>query len=213
VDSPNPTASTPRTSPFTGSRAGGEPFNPQRIVLIGFMGSGKSTVGPLLAQVLGWAFFDLDNLIEQRTGLSVPRIFAEKGEAAFRAEESAALASALLPSNTVLALGGGAPETPANHALLHAAPATLIAFLDAPFDALEDRCQRQSDAGQATFRPVLADRDAAQARFHTRHPIYRGLAHIHLSTEAQSPRQTTAALLAALRTHAAAPPAGLPTPP
>ena len=83
----------------------------ERIVLTGFMGSGKSTVGRRLAQRLGWRFVDLDSLIEQRDGRAVSRIFADSGEPAFRAMETDALTSSLRESRLVVALGGGALET------------------------------------------------------------------------------------------------------
>src|SRR5580698_1936242 len=146
-----------------------------RIVLTGFMGSGKSTIGPLLAAELGWNFVDLDAEIERRTGLSVPQIFAERGEAAFRKEETAALVAALGHAHTVIALGGGAPETLANRLLLEQTPATAVVYLAAPFATLAARCIQQASDPRATHRPNFADPAAAEARFTTRHPIYRRL--------------------------------------
>ena len=82
------------------------------VVLIGFMGAGKTTVGRELARRLRWHFLDLDDVIEQREQKSVAEIFASSGEAAFRQAESAALAALLQDressSDLVLALGGGA---------------------------------------------------------------------------------------------------------
>src|SRR6185437_11456753 len=82
----------------------------RRLVLTGFMGAGKTTVGRMLAARLSWEFLDLDAYIESRTGAAVPSIFAEHGERHFRKLESQALASALGLNNVVLALGGGTPE-------------------------------------------------------------------------------------------------------
>lgn len=79
----------------------------ERIFLTGFMGSGKSTIGPILANVLGWNFYDLDKLIEQELGDSVDNIFAVHGEAFFRAKESEVLKTAGKAAKIVLALGGG----------------------------------------------------------------------------------------------------------
>ena len=91
-----------------------------RIVLTGFMGAGKSTVGRLLAAQLGWAFLDLDEHLEARTGLSIAGLFALHGEDHFRRVESAALASALGSAHTVIALGrryaGAAHQSPAARA-------------------------------------------------------------------------------------------------
>src|SRR5438270_1754293 len=95
-----------------------------RLVLTGFMGAGKTTVGRMLAERLGWEFLDLDAYIESRTGLTVPTIFTMHGEPHFRRLESQALASALGRRNIVLALGGGAPEVLTNRLLLEQTPAT-----------------------------------------------------------------------------------------
>jgi len=98
----------------------------KRLVLTGFMGAGKSTVGRLLAERLGWEFLDLDVLVESRSGLTVPEIFSTHGEAHFRRLESQELAAALGRGNIVLALGGGAPESLTNRLLLEQTPATAI---------------------------------------------------------------------------------------
>ncbi|HEY8996957.1 MAG TPA: shikimate kinase, partial [Edaphobacter sp.] len=107
------------------------PSSIRRIVLTGFMGAGKSTVGKLLAGRIGWNFLDLDAHIETRAGITIPEIFAKHGEPHFRRLESSALASALSRSHTVLALGGGAPEEITNRLLIEQTPATLAIFLDA----------------------------------------------------------------------------------
>jgi hypothetical protein len=86
---------TPSEGDITPSNVPAGPAGIDRIVLTGFMGSGKTTAGRLLAQRLGWRLLDLDNEIERREGRSVPQIFAESGEAHFRRAEAAALASVL----------------------------------------------------------------------------------------------------------------------
>jgi shikimate kinase len=169
------------------------PAHLRRLVLTGFMGAGKTTVGRLLAQRLGWEFLDLDALIESRTGLTVPSIFSAHGETRFRQLESSALASALGRGNIVLALGGGAPETLTNRLLLEQTPATATVFLDAPFPVLFDRCMLQDQS-----RPVLADPVAAEARFLARQPIYRRLARLTVDTSALTTDETVAALLSGL---------------
>lgn len=82
-------------------------MNKNRIYLTGFMGSGKSTIGPILANVLGWNFADLDKLIEQELNDSVNNIFATHGELFFRQQECESLKKASAEENLVLALGGG----------------------------------------------------------------------------------------------------------
>jgi shikimate kinase len=169
------------------------PPNLRRLVLTGFMGAGKSTIGRLLAARLNWSFLDLDAHLESRTGATIPQLFAEHGEAHFRRLESSALASALGRDHTVLALGGGTPEELTNRLLLEQTPATFTIFLDAPFPTLFDRCMLQDIA-----RPVLADPAAAQLRFNKRHPLYRRLANLTISTADHTANQTIDALLLAL---------------
>jgi len=157
----------------------------QRIALTGFMGAGKSTIGRLLANRLGWAFLDLDALLEARAGLTVPEIFAAQGEDHFRRLESSALATALGRRQVVLALGGGTPEILTNRLLLEQTPATTTIFLDAPFPVLFDRCVLQAIA-----RPVLADPVLAQSRFDLRLPLYRRLAQHTIDTSSRTPQET-----------------------
>ncbi len=180
------------------------PADLRRLVLTGFMGAGKSTVGRLLATRLGWDFLDLDTFIESRTGLTIPNIFAIHGEPHFRQLESEALACALLRDNLVLALGGGAPETPANRLLLKQTLATATIFLDAPFAMLYNRCVAQSidptttesaSGDPAQTRPNLTDPAAAEARFLTRCPIYRSLADSTIDTSSLTTQETVAAIL------------------
>jgi shikimate kinase len=166
------------------------PTHLRRLVLTGFMGAGKSTIGRLLAARLNWTFLDLDAHLEARTGATIPQLFERHGEAHFRRLESAALASALGHNHTVLALGGGTPEELTNRLLLEQTPATYTIFLDAPFPTLYDRCILQDIA-----RPVLADPTAAQQRFAKRHPLYRRLANLTIPTTDQTPDQTVEAIL------------------
>ena len=172
------------------------PAHLRRLVLTGFMGAGKSTIGRLLAARLNWSFLDLDAHLEARTGATIPQLFERHGEAHFRRLESSALASALGHNNTVLALGGGTPEELTNRLLLEQTPATFTIFLDAPFPTLFDRCILQDIA-----RPVLADPVAAQLRFSKRHPLYRRLANFTIDTADQTAGQTIDALLLALAQH------------
>lgn len=169
------------------------PAHLKRLVLTGFMGAGKSTIGRVLASRLDWSFLDLDAHLEQRTGATIPQLFERHGEARFRRLESTALASALGQSNTVLALGGGTPEGLTNRLLLEQTPATFTVFLDAPFPTLFDRCMMQDIA-----RPVLEDPEAAQLRFLLRHPLYTRLAHLTIDTSAITADETVDLLLAGL---------------
>ncbi len=169
-----------------------------RIVLTGFMGAGKSTVGRALADRLGWTFLDLDDLIEELAGLTIPEIFATLGEPQLRRLESRALVRALARQHTVLALGGGAPEALGNRLLIEQTPGTVAIFLDAPFPTLFDRCILQSLHPTVTARPNLADPVAAEARFRLRHPIYRRLARHTLETSSLTAEATASALIEVL---------------
>ena len=91
------------------------------IILTGFMGSGKTTVGRRLAARLGWRFADLDRLVERGAGTSVGEIFRRRGEVAFRRLEHRAIRSLARRRSTVVAAGGGAPAYPPNRRWLRAA--------------------------------------------------------------------------------------------
>lgn len=189
----------------------------RRLVLTGFMGAGKTTIGRQLAVRLGWKFLDLDALVETRAGATVPAIFATHGEPHFRRLESQELASALGRNHIVLALGGGAPEVLTNRLLIEQTPGTTTIFLDAPFSVLFERCMTQALApaeGLANTppgellglsRPILADPVAAEARFQARHPVYRRLAHHTIQTADLTTEQAVAAIVSQLTpTHASA---------
>ena len=186
--------SAPKSRESTGSLQ--SPID--RIVLTGFMGSGKSTIGRSLAQRLGWRFIDLDSLIEEHDGRPVPRIFAESGEPAFRVMETDALASALREARLVVALGGGALETQANRHAIGAAQRTCTVLLTASFDVLYDRCRQQIVAAvdsSMPVRPLLGDREAAAARLARREANYRETANFILDTTGQQPEDSVGELL------------------
>lgn len=169
------------------------PSSLRRLILTGFMGAGKSTIGRLLAERLEWDFLDLDQHLEARAGATIPDLFSKYGEAHFRRLESTALASALGQSNVILALGGGTPESLTNRLLIEQTPATAAIFLDAPFDVLFDRCMLQEIA-----RPVLADPVAAQLRFENRRPLYKRLARLTIDTSFITSGQTVDAIISSL---------------
>jgi shikimate kinase len=145
------------------------------VVLIGFMGAGKTTVGRALAKSLRWNFLDLDDVIEKREQKSVAEIFAASGEPAFRCIESAALAALLQDrqagSDLILALGGGAFVQQQNRDALNSAGAITV-LLQAPVEELRRRCQTESKVRplaqqDARFNELFAARraDYALARF------------------------------------------------
>jgi shikimate kinase len=163
------------------------PTSIQTIVLTGFMGAGKTTVGRLLAARLGWNFLDLDAEIEREAGITISEIFRIHGEPDFRAREASTLQSRITRAETVLALGGGAIESEAIRALLAATPGVCTVFLSAPLQALIDRCLAQQQKSSA-IRPVLADRERLHARWANRLPHYQQ-AHLRFETQNLTPEQ------------------------
>ena len=122
----------------------------RRIYLTGFMGSGKSTIGPILANVLGYDFADLDAAVEERAGKPVSRIFAEEGQAAFRALEATMLRETGARDKVVVALGGGALTVEDN--LQWALANGAVVYLKVSLDALIRRLRRGR-----LVRPLLLD--------------------------------------------------------
>lgn len=173
---------------------------PTRIYLTGFMGSGKSTVGPRLAARLGRPFVDLDAAVATRAGRPVAAVFAEAGEAAFRALEATCLRATAEVADAVVALGGGALATEDNltWALAHG----TVVYLRVPADVLARRLARtagnrpllQGEDGQALRGEALAARVSAllAAREH-----FYGRAHVVIDTAGQSVAETVAAVQAA----------------
>ena len=155
------------------------------------MGSGKTTVGPLVAARLGWSFVDVDDVIEAEAGATIAELFARHGEAAFRDREHTAIARLAAGDALVLALGGGAIEHPATRALLLTAPGTLLVHLEVELATTLARCQ-----GTEQTRPVLADQANLASRYQRRLPLYR-TAHISISVDALTPQQVMEAILSA----------------
>lgn len=147
------------------------------------MGSGKSTVGRLLADALGCPFLDLDDVIARKAGKSIPEIFSADGEAGFRRLEKQALEQTVkkYAENTlVLALGGGTVTVPGAIGLLQ--EKTTCIYLRATMDTLLERLE-----GQTEGRP-LADSRMAD-RLAQREPLYRQAAHVILDTDGCSPEE------------------------
>jgi shikimate kinase len=135
------------------------------------MGSGKTTVGTLLARQLAWRFVDLDERIEQSAGLAIPQIFERFGEPAFRQIEADELRAALgrageLKEATVLALGGGTYAQPGCPEFLRNAGAPVL-WLDSPIELLLARCMTM------TGRPLFRDEASFRALYAQRLPSYQ----------------------------------------
>ena len=157
------------------------------ISLTGFMGCGKSSTGRALAERLGARFVDLDAEIATRTGRSIPEIFREGGEAAFRAAELQALRAVLdgadAAGDVVLALGGGTLTVPAAREIILAE--TACVFLRTRLETIRERL----GAADAS-RPLFAD---AEALFAARAPIY-ALAPYAVDTDDKTPAEVAEAV-------------------
>ena len=141
------------------------------LCLAGFMGSGKSTIGTLLARQLAWRFVDLDDRIEEAAGLTIPQIFERLGEPAFRQMEADQLRAALgraseQKEGTILALGGGTYAQPGCPEFLRAAGIPVL-WLDSPLEILLARCMTM------TGRPLFRDETSFRALYAQRLPSYQ----------------------------------------
>jgi shikimate kinase len=165
----------------------------RRIVLTGFMGSGKTTLGPLVAARLGWSFVDVDDVIEAEAGVTIAEIFARHGEAVFRKQEHETVARLAAGDALVLALGGGAIEHAATRTLLLTTPGTLLVHLEVELATTLKRCQ-----GTEQTRPILADQANLESRYQRRVPLYR-MAHLSIPVDALTPDEAVEAILRAAR--------------
>lgn len=150
------------------------------IALTGFMGSGKTTVGQIVADALGCPFIDLDDVIVKKAGMSIPEIFAGKGEKEFRRLEKKALEETVgkyAENTAVLALGGGTVTVPGSIGLLQ--EKTTCIYLQASPETLRQRLE-----GQRESRP-LADENWME-RLSQRLPLYEKAAHVTLDTDGLS---------------------------
>ncbi len=163
-----------------------------RVVLIGMMGAGKSLAGRVVASRLGWPLLDSDEQVQLRTGHTVAQIFAERGEAAFRAEESQALAEAVTTSGPlVFSVAGGAVLSADNRRLLR--QAGLVVWLRAELPTLAGRVH------SGDHRPLLAGDRLAQltALYAERRPHYQELADVVIDVDYLTPGEVADQVVAA----------------
>ena len=155
------------------------------VVLVGPPGSGKTTVGTLLAHGRGVAFRDTDHDVEVTAGKPITEIFVDDGEPAFRTLEHAAVATALTEHDGVLSLGGGAVLDPATQELLaaYAAGGGVVVFLDVTLAHAAPR------VGFNQSRPLLLGNPRAQwaALMEARRPVYERVATLRVLTDGQEP--------------------------
>lgn len=156
------------------------------IALIGYRGCGKSAVGRELSVLSGLPLVDTDDLIAQKAGKSIARIFAQEGEAEFRRLERTAVAEAAAGPPSIISVGGGAVQDDQNVAALKAS-ATVV-WLTAPADALIRRIRGDQSSPQT--RPPLTDqplKDEVERLLTERSPFYRKAADHVLDTTGHSP--------------------------
>lgn len=153
------------------------------VYLIGMMGAGKTTVGKLLAEQLGYRFMDTDAVVEQVTGRSIREFFAQSGEAAFRQMESQVLAELCAYMRLTIATGGGIVLKRENWGYLRHG---IVVWLDVPVEQLQMRLEAD------TTRPLLQDADPAiklQALLEQRQALY-AQADVHIRyTLAETPEE------------------------
>lgn len=167
------------------------------ITLIGYRGTGKSTVGPQLAVRLGSVFLDADPEIERRAGKSIRQIFADSGEPEFRRLEAEFLAEQLQRSHLVLAPGGGAVLNESTRALMKSAGPVI--WLTAPTDVIVKRMAE--DATSAERRPALTalpPRDEIEQLLAKRTPLYAQTASITVETSGKRVDEIVNEILSAL---------------
>jgi shikimate kinase len=153
------------------------------VAFVGPMASGKSTVGPLLARLMGLSFVDSDAAVESAAGASVPDIFASEGEAGFRLRETAALSGLLERGGSVIATGGGAVVAPENRALLRSG--AVVVWLHARPEALGLRIAPGT-------RPLLEGADPVgrlASIYRERRAFYAEVADFLVPTEGRNPQE------------------------
>lgn len=160
------------------------------VFLIGMMGTGKTTVGQLLAAQLGYRFFDTDILIERVAGTTINEIFATRGESYFRTLESQVLEQVCAYTRSAIATGGGIVLKPGNWGHLRHG---LIVWLDAPVEILVQRLQEDES------RPLLKDRDLSEklsTLLAERRSLYaQADLRIAIANPEQTPKEITAEIL------------------
>ena len=174
---------------------------PLNVILIGFMGCGKTTVGQLLARQLGFQFFDTDQLVIKKASLSIPAIFEKEGEAGFRTWESSVLDDLTSTDRAVIATGGGIVTVPHNLPQLRALG--LVIWLNPPEEVLFQRIMRNHD------RPLVRTENPRQTvhdLLAARRPLYTCASHLDVDISDVTPDEAAYGLAESVRFHFAHPP-------
>jgi shikimate kinase len=170
----------------------------QNIVLVGFMGSGKSTIARVLHQRLGYPLVEMDQVLEERAGKAISRIFEEEGEGVFRGMESAFLRElddSAAPSR-IISTGGGVVGSAENRELLR--KLGYVVWLKVPAETVLERTAR------TRHRPLLNTEDPEEqvrALMRKREPLYEEVAHLTLETSGLSSNEVATGILECARYH------------
>ena len=159
----------------------------RNVCLIGYRGTGKTTVGRILAERLGYRYIDTDDEIEKRAGRTIADIFRDQGEGAFRDLESTVIADVVQPSQLVLSLGGGAILRPENRQRIQ--ECGVVVWLRAPLETIAERMGL--DPHTEDRRPKLTEHgtlDEINAVLQERWPLYQACASISVDTDGRSPQ-------------------------
>lgn len=162
-----------------------------RAILVGFMGSGKTTVGELLAKRLNLTHRDLDDIIVERAGKTIQQIFDDDGETAFRQLEHSVLADTLVNSKGILSTGGGTPIQTANYELLRKSDVPVILLNVKPETALS----RLADDGQRPLVKKLGTNGLVDLK-EKRDTKYHEVSDIEIDTDELTPAEVVDAILA-----------------
>jgi shikimate kinase len=162
----------------------------QNIILIGPMGSGKSTIGQLIASRLNRVFFDSDYYIEEKTGVDIPRIFDVEGEDGFRARETKALQELTGKKNLVIATGGGSVTREENRRLLKSSG--YIIFLDT---SVKQQLIRLKNDKKRPLLQTENPRERLQQLLDERKPLYLELADLRVRTDRKFARKVASEII------------------
>jgi shikimate kinase len=167
------------------------------LYLIGYRGTGKSTIAELLAAALGWKWVDMDSFIETRHGTTIRSIFEREGEACFRAAESAVLQELSRRREQVIATGGGVVLNAQNRAILRATG--RIAWLTADAQTLWQRISADKTTAERRPKLTVGGPREVDELLQRREPFYRECADCTVDTVGRSPEEIAALVRAQLK--------------
>jgi shikimate kinase len=163
-----------------------------RILLVGYRGSGKSTVARLLADLLGWASIDADDEIEHRAGMTIRQLFETEGEAGFRRRESAILGELCQLQDHVIATGGGVVLSAANREQLKRAG--RVVWLTADVETIRDRMEKDHSTSERRPALTVGGRAEIEELLRVREPLYRAVADHIVDTSGRMPEEVVVAI-------------------